>query len=129
MFLTGLDVDAATVAPEIENEGRSLKGGIFRASCSREPRVVGKGGKEINLRQRAMMISDEEPITEPSVGPAPCRPIHLQLGSVSLRRRLSVGWSMYPDSDPLRRWCEQIRERYYIPEWLLKRWTMSIRWD
>jgi hypothetical protein len=32
----------------------------------------------------------------------------------------------YEFSDQLRRWCEDNRHRCYLPEWLLKRWRMSV---
>jgi hypothetical protein len=29
-------------------------------------------------------------------------------------------------SEELRRWCERNKDRCYIPEWLLKRWQISV---
>ena len=29
-------------------------------------------------------------------------------------------------SNELRRWCERNKDRYYIPEWLLKEWGISV---
>jgi hypothetical protein len=41
-------------------------------------------------------------------------------------QRLGLTDDNYESSDPLRRWCEDNRHRCYVPEWLLKRWSMSV---
>ena len=35
----------------------------------------------------------------------------------------------YASSVQLRRWCEQNRNRCYIPEWLLEAWKISVNQD
>lgn len=40
--------------------------------------------------------------------------------------RLGLRVEEYVRSAELRRWCEQNRERVYIPEWLLDKWGMTI---
>jgi|HubBroStandDraft_4_1064222.scaffolds.fasta_scaffold26001_4 hypothetical protein len=41
-------------------------------------------------------------------------------------QRLGLTEENYESSDHLRRWCEDNRHRFYVPEWLLKRWRMSV---
>jgi len=41
-------------------------------------------------------------------------------------RSLRLEESKYADSDVLRAWCKQNKNRCYIPEWLLKRWDMPV---
>jgi hypothetical protein len=41
-------------------------------------------------------------------------------------QRLGLTEDNYESSDHLRRWCEDNRYRFYVPEWLLKRWRMSV---
>jgi hypothetical protein len=33
---------------------------------------------------------------------------------------------MYASSIELRNWCEHNRNRYYVPEWLLEEWSISV---
>ena len=40
--------------------------------------------------------------------------------------RLGLARAEYLTSRELRRWCERHRNQYYIPEWLLKEWGMSV---
>jgi len=35
----------------------------------------------------------------------------------------------YVDSGELRRWCQDNRNKCYIPEWLLKTWGISVNSD
>src|ERR1700722_18587457 len=41
-------------------------------------------------------------------------------------QRLGLNEENYESSDHLRRWCEDNRHRFYVPEWLLKRWHMFV---
>jgi len=40
-------------------------------------------------------------------------------------RRLELTADMYISSAALRSWCEQNKDRSYVPEWLLAEWQMS----
>jgi hypothetical protein len=44
-------------------------------------------------------------------------------------RQLQLTPEAYVFSDRLRRWCERNRNRFYIPEWLLKSWNISVNSD
>jgi hypothetical protein len=44
-------------------------------------------------------------------------------------RHLRLTVEMYTTSHELRAWCEQNRNRYYIPEWLLDEWDISVDAD
>ena len=44
-------------------------------------------------------------------------------------RQLRLAPEHYVASARLREWCEQNKNQYYIPEWLLKAWNMSINSD
>lgn len=41
-------------------------------------------------------------------------------------RTLGLSEVSYSESRELRQWCEENRNRFYIPEWLLKRWGMKV---
>jgi len=41
-------------------------------------------------------------------------------------QRLGLTEESYESSDHLRRWREDNRHRCYVPEWLLKRWRISV---
>ena len=41
-------------------------------------------------------------------------------------RELRLTRRMYTSSAELRAWCEQNRNRVYIPEWLLKEWGITV---
>ena len=41
-------------------------------------------------------------------------------------RRLGLQKSEYVNSRALRGWCERNRNRYYVPEWLLKTWRIEV---
>lgn len=41
-------------------------------------------------------------------------------------KRLDLTKGELASSPELKRWCEQHRNRYYVPEWLLKEWRMSV---
>ncbi len=40
--------------------------------------------------------------------------------------QLNLNESDCAGSDKLRRWCERNKNRYYIPEWLLKHWEIFV---
>jgi len=42
-------------------------------------------------------------------------------------RQLGLTEESYIHSHQLREWCEENRNRCYIPEWLLKRWKMLVK--
>jgi hypothetical protein len=44
-------------------------------------------------------------------------------------QRLGLMEAEYVGSRELRWWCEQNRNRYYVPEWLLKEWGISVDAD
>jgi hypothetical protein len=44
-------------------------------------------------------------------------------------RQLRLAPENYVASTRLRRWCEENKNQYYIPEWLLKTWNMSVNSD
>jgi hypothetical protein len=44
-------------------------------------------------------------------------------------RELSLTVPTYADSQELRSWCEDNRNKCYIPEWLLKAWGISVDSD
>jgi hypothetical protein len=41
-------------------------------------------------------------------------------------RKLGLNEQICVASEELRRWCERNKDRCYIPEWLLKRWGISV---
>ena len=41
-------------------------------------------------------------------------------------RQLQLTAGMYISSVELRAWCEQNRNRVYIPEWLLEEWGITV---
>jgi hypothetical protein len=41
-------------------------------------------------------------------------------------QRLGLTEESYESPAHLRRWCEHNWDRCYVPEWLLKRWRMSV---
>jgi len=43
-----------------------------------------------------------------------------------LVQELELTPEMYAASPELRHWCERNRNRVYIPEWLLKKWDISV---
>ncbi|HEV2400648.1 MAG TPA: hypothetical protein VGS27_27170 [Candidatus Sulfotelmatobacter sp.] len=57
---------------------------------------------------------------KPAVAPA-SSPTEFELQA----RRLGLAEADYASSDQLRRWCAQNRDRCYVPEWLLKQWSMT----
>ena len=44
-------------------------------------------------------------------------------------RQLRLAPEHYIASARLRSWCERNRNQYYIPEWLLKAWNISVNSD
>jgi len=41
-------------------------------------------------------------------------------------KRLGLEKAQYVDSAALKRWCDQNRNRIYVPEWLLDEWGMQV---
>jgi len=41
-------------------------------------------------------------------------------------RQLQLTAGMYTSSAELRAWCEQNRNRCYVPEWLLEEWGITV---
>ena len=41
-------------------------------------------------------------------------------------RQLQLMAEMYTSSRELRAWCERNRNRLYVPEWLLKEWSITV---
>jgi hypothetical protein len=41
-------------------------------------------------------------------------------------RRLQLAPETYASSAELRAWCQQNRNRIYVPEWLLKEWDITV---
>jgi len=44
-------------------------------------------------------------------------------------RQLHLMPETYTSSAELRNWCERNRNRFYIPEWLLKAWNIFVNSD
>jgi hypothetical protein len=57
--------------------------------------------------------------------PAEIRP-QVPTGFEGEVRRLELDEQSYETSSALKQWCERNKNRCYIPEWLLKRWRMSV---
>ena len=56
----------------------------------------------------------------PPAAPALATEFELQV------KQLQLTLDMYPSSLELRTWCQQNRNRIYIPEWLLKEWGITV---
>lgn len=41
-------------------------------------------------------------------------------------KRLRLTPQMFASSRELKRWCEFNRNRFYVPEWLLKEWSLDV---
>ena len=41
-------------------------------------------------------------------------------------KKLGLNEQTCVDSTVLRRWCEHNKDRCYVPEWLLKKWAISV---
>jgi hypothetical protein len=54
--------------------------------------------------------------------PAPALPTEFELRA----RQLQLTPKVYASSRELRIWCEQNRNRCYVPEWLLKEWGITV---
>ena len=54
--------------------------------------------------------------------PVPALPTEFELQVRQLRLTVET----YTTSHELRAWCERNRNRYYIPEWLLKEWGITV---
>jgi hypothetical protein len=59
------------------------------------------------------------------MGPAPDLPTEFEMKV----RQLRLTPASYVRSSDLRRWCEQNRNRCYIPEWLLDAWDIRVNAD
>ena len=53
---------------------------------------------------------------------APALPTEFELQVTQLQLRAG----MYTSSAELRAWCEQNRNRCYVPEWLLDEWDITV---
>ncbi len=56
------------------------------------------------------------------IPPVPALPTEFELRV----RQLQLTVEMYTFSLELRAWCEQNRNRVYIPEWLLEEWGITV---
>jgi hypothetical protein len=56
------------------------------------------------------------------IPPAPALPTEFELRV----KQLQLTLEMYPSSRELRTWCQQNRNRCYVPEWLLKEWGITV---
>lgn len=56
------------------------------------------------------------------LAPSPAVPTEFEMQV----RELQLTPEMYAASRELKRWCERNRNRVYIPEWLLKKWEISV---
>jgi hypothetical protein len=56
------------------------------------------------------------------IPPAPTLATEFELRA----RQLHLTPEMYASSRELRAWCEQNRNRVYIPEWLLAEWSITV---
>jgi hypothetical protein len=54
--------------------------------------------------------------------PTPVLPTEFELKV----RHLHLAADAYAASTELRRWCWQNRNRFYIPEWLLEKWHITV---
>ena len=54
--------------------------------------------------------------------PVPSIPTQFELQA----KRLGLTKQTYATSARLRAWCEDNKNRYYIPEWLLKEWEITV---
>jgi hypothetical protein len=60
----------------------------------------------------------------------PIAPLPPHATAFELRaKQLGLTADMYTTSRELRRWCEENRDRHYIPEWLLKEWGITVNAD
>jgi hypothetical protein len=57
--------------------------------------------------------------------PASIRPAKATEFEVEVNR-LGLSRENYVASEQLRKWCEENRNRCYIPEWLLKEWGLPV---
>jgi len=53
---------------------------------------------------------------------APALPTQFELRVMQLQ----LTPELYASSTRLRSWCEQNRNRYYVPEWLLAEWCIAV---
>ena len=56
------------------------------------------------------------------IPPAPALPTEFELRVAQLQ----LTTEMYTSSAALQAWCEQNRNRRYIPEWLLEEWCITV---
>ena len=57
-----------------------------------------------------------------SIAPAPALATQFELKV----RQLQLTPEMYVSSRELRRWCQLNSNRYYVPEWLLAEWRITV---
>ena len=57
--------------------------------------------------------------------PFPVLPVLLTEFEMQVER-LGLSKAQYVASEPLRRWCEHNLNRYYVPEWLLETWGLTV---
>jgi hypothetical protein len=57
--------------------------------------------------------------------PTPPSPAHATEFELQAEQ-LQLSPEMYASSSELRIWCEQNRNRIYIPEWLLEEWLITV---
>ncbi len=83
------------------------------------------------LEQRKLVIPAAHPVLtrkrgNPNGGrpipPAPALPTEFEL-RIS---QLQLTAEMYTSSAALRNWCERNRNRWYVPEWLLEEWGITV---
>ena len=58
----------------------------------------------------------------PVLPPAPALATEFELRV----RQLRLTPEMYTSSIELRTWCEHNRNRFYVPEWLLEEWSITV---
>jgi len=56
------------------------------------------------------------------IPPVPALPTEFELRA----RQLQLTARMYTSSAELHTWCEQNRNRLYVPEWLLEEWNITV---
>jgi hypothetical protein len=59
---------------------------------------------------------------QPQTAPLAAMPTEFELHTKSLR----LTEKQYANSNELRAWCKQNKNRCYVPEWLLKKWDLLV---
>jgi hypothetical protein len=74
----------------------------------------------------AMLVAHRRKRGNPNWG-RPIPPARALATEFELRvRHLKLTPEMYTSSRELHAWCEQNRNRVYVPEWLLKAWCLTV---